>query len=242
MDWLHWTESTNSKPYMRYSLVGPGNNFRSAKVVSAVVSMHLGRGWHWTTPELEAIEEFSYLAYHNPKAALQIIDMPFVQAIEPSDVSAIDSLEDLAESDSNVFEAVISHPAIRGGITDALSPIVATLGGVAQTNPALIDVLLDTSTVLVERRAVTLPLAGPIDLAIIRTTPGAARAMDVLEQSVRGVEEYLGVPLPTRFVAVLYENAVSGSFAGTNFGTHIAILPKFDVDEAIVMKQKPPSL
>ena len=206
------------------------NNFRSAEVVSAVVSM----GWVEDgigAPELEAIEEFSYLAYDNPKAALQIIDMPFVQAIEPSDVSAIDSLEDLAESDSNVFEAVMSHPAIRGGITDALSPIVATLGGVAQTNPALIDVLLDTSTVLVERRTVTLPLAGPIDLAIIRTTPGAARAMDLLEQSVRGVEEYLGVPLPTRFVAVLYENAVSGSFAGTNFGTHIAILPKFDVDD-----------
>ena len=44
------------------------------------------------------------------------------------------------------------------------------------------------------------------------------------------VEEYMGEPFPSTFVAILYENAVSGAFAGTNFGTHIAILPKYDVD------------
>ena len=55
--------------------------------------------------------------------------------------------------------------------------------------------------------------------------------MDLLEHSVRGAEELMGVPLPTNYVGLLFENAVSGSFAGTNFGTHIAILPKYDVDD-----------
>ena len=70
-----------------------------------------------------------------------------------------------------------------------------------------------------------------IILVIIRTGPGAARSMDLLEHSVRGAEELMGVPLPPNYVGLLFENAVSGSFAGTNFGTHIAILPKYDVDD-----------
>ena len=54
--------------------------------------------------------------------------------------------------------------------------------------------------------------------------------MDLLEHSVRSAEEYMGAPLPTSYVGLLYENAVHGSSAGTNFGTHIAIRPKYDVD------------
>ena len=55
--------------------------------------------------------------------------------------------------------------------------------------------------------------------------------MDLLEYSVRGAEEFLGTPLPTRYVGLLYENAVFGSNAGTNFGTHIVVRPKYDVDD-----------
>ena len=53
--------------------------------------------------------------------------------------------------------------------------------------------------------------------------------MDLLEHSVRGVEEFMGLPLPTNYVGLLYEDAVYGSNAGANFGTHIAILPNYDV-------------
>ena len=48
---------------------------------------------------------------------------------------------------------------------------------------------------------------------------------------MRGAEEFMGVPFPTKYVGLLFENAVTGSFAGTNFGTHMAILPKYDVDD-----------
>ena len=82
-----------------------------------------------------------------------------------------------------------------------------------------------------ERRDITLPLAGDVALVIIRTKPGAPRSMDLLESSVRGVEEYMGLPLPTKFVGLLYGEAVPGSAAGTNFGTHVAIRPKYDVDD-----------
>ena len=95
----------------------------------------------------------------------------------------------------------------------------------------LVDILLDYSKVFVEQRTITLPLAGEVVLFIIRTGPGAARSMELLEHSVRSAEEFMGAPLPTKYVGLLYEDAVSGNAAGTNFGTHIAILPKYDIDD-----------
>ena len=157
--------------------------------------------------------------------------MPFVDTIEPPDISAIESLGQLAASTPETLVRVISHAALRDGISDDLAQVVATLHGVAGTNPGLIDILLDPSKVILERRAITLPLAGDVVLAIIRTAPGAARSMDLLEHSVRSAEELMGAPLPTRYVGLLYENAVPGSAAGANFGTHIAIRPEFDVDD-----------
>ena len=157
--------------------------------------------------------------------------MPFIETIEPPDISAMASLRQLAAFKPETFVRVMSHAALPDGISNDTAPIVATLNGVAGTNPGLIDVLLDSSKVLLERRAITLPLSGDVILFIIRTSPGAGRSMDLLEHSVRGAEEYMGAPLPTNYVGLLYENAVPESFAGANFGTHIAILPKFDIDD-----------
>ena len=181
------------------------------------------------TLEVKAIEELSYLANRDAGAAMRVVGMPFLETIEPPDVSAIKSLRLLSAYRPETFAGVMSHAALRGGISDDVAPIVSTLNGVAKTNPGLVDVLLDPSKVSLEQRNITLPLTGDVVLFIIRTGPGAATSMDLLEHSVRGVEEVMGVPLSTNYVGLLYEDAVSGSNAGANFGTHIAILPKYDV-------------
>ena len=181
--------------------------------------------------EAKAIDELSHIAHEDTEAASRIIAMPFIETLEPPDISAMASLSRLAASERNIFDRVMSHPALQDGISDDVTPIVATLGGVARTNVGLIDILLDPDRVSLERRTVTLPLAGVVVLAIIRTAPGAARSMDLLEHSVRAAERFMGASLPTNYVCLLYEDAVHGSFAGTNFGTHIAILPKYDIDD-----------
>ena len=181
--------------------------------------------------EAALIEDVGSIARNNSGAALQIVGMPFIETIEPPDISAMASLRQLAAFKPETFVRVMSHAALLDGISNDIAPIVATLNGVAGTNPGLIDVLLDSSKVLLERRIITLPLSGDVILFIIRTSPGTERSMDLLEHSVRSVEEYMGAPLPTNYVGLLYENAVRESFAGTNFGTHIAILPKFDIDD-----------
>ncbi len=205
-------------------------NVRAADVASYVVSL----GWVQDgveAMEIATIQQLSYLANREPAAAQRVVQMPFLESIEPADTSAIESLWQLAALDAELFQSTMSHPTLSSGMTDELAPLVATLEGVAKTNPGLIGTLLDPNRVWLEERTVTMPLSGDVDLVIMRTGPGAARSMDLLENAVRGAEAFMGVQLPTNYVGLLFEHAVSGSFAGTNFGTHIAILPKYDVDD-----------
>ena len=202
--------------------------YYDTEVASSAVSL----GWvvdGIAATEIALIEDIVSMANMDAGAARRIVDMPFLETIEPPDKSAIASLRLLAAFRPEVFVNVMSNTALRDGIADDEAPIVATLNGVAETNPGLIDVLLDDSNVFLELRSITLPLAGEVVLSIIRTGPGAATSMDLLEHSVRGVEEFMGLPLPTNYVGLLYEDAVYGANAGANFGTHIAILPKYDV-------------
>ena len=202
----------------------------NAKVAMAVVSLSWVQD-SVSVAEAALIEDVDSIVRKDPEAALQIVGMPFIETIEPPDISAMASLRRLAAFKPETFVRVMSHAALLDGISNEVAPIVATLNGVAGTNPGLIDVLLDSSKVLLERRTITLPLSGDVVLLIIRTSPGAGRSMDLLEHSVRGAEEYMGAPLRTNYVGLLYENAVHGSSAGTNFGTHITILPKYDIDD-----------
>ena len=181
--------------------------------------------------EADLIEHFAYVVGEDAAAASRILDMPFLKTIEPPDVPAMESLSRLAVSDPQIFYGVLSHPTLSAGISNDFAPIVATLHGVAETNPVLIDTLLNPSNVVLEPRTITLPLSGEVVLTIIRTGPGAARSLDLLEHAVRSAEQYMGAPLPTNYVGLLFENAVPGSFAGTNFRTHITILPGYDVDD-----------
>ena len=202
--------------------------YYDTKVASSAVSLD------WVmdgiaAAEVELIEDIVSITNNDAGAAMRIVDMPFLETIEPPDKSAIASLRLLAAFQPEAFLSVMSHAALRNGISNDLAPVVATLNGVAENNPRLIDVLLDRSKVSLELRTITLPLSGDVVLSIIRTGPGAATSMDLLEHSVRGVEEFMGLPLPTNYVGLLYEDAVYGSNAGANFGTHIAILPKYDV-------------
>ena len=182
-------------------------------------------------PEAYLVRYFAYLAREDANAASQILRMPFLRTIEPADLSAVESLTRLAIFERETFYSVLSHPVVSDGISDRLSPIVATLYGVAETNPALIDVLLDPNNVVLEPRTVELPLAGEVVLYIIRTGPGAARSMDLLEHAVRNAEALMGIPLPINYVGMLFEDAVPGSSGGTNFGTHIAFRPEYDIDD-----------
>ena len=184
-----------------------------------------------TELEVEAIDNLAFLAQSDATISTEVAQMSFLASIEPVDVFAIEALEGLAAKKPNELNRILEHHSLSGGITDELAPIISVLYGVAKANPPLVEKLMEPGTVSIERRGVMLPLVGKVDLAILRTSLGASSGMDRLEFSVRSAEELMGQPFPTRFVGLLYEKAVKGGYAGTNFGTHIAILPKYDIDD-----------
>ena len=181
--------------------------------------------------EATVVQNLRWAARQDEAASLRIVGMPFLETVEPADAAAMRSLRLLLRFRPRESELVMSHPTIIDGITDRWAKIVAVLYGVSQYNPRLIGTLLDPDQVTMEERAIDLPLAGMIDLAIIRTGPGAARSMDLLEHGVLQAEAFMGAPFPSGYVGWLFGDAVTPSFAGSNFGTHIASLPKYDVDD-----------
>lgn len=173
----------------------------------------------------------AFVGDEDADAAARIIAMPFLTSLEPPDEMAVEALTDLAAFSPADFADAMSRPALADGVTDSEAPIVATLRGVYRTAPNLVDVLLDPSRVYVERKTARLPLSGEVVIVIVRTKPGAQRSVTLVENAVRMTENLMARPLPVNYVGVLFEESVASSFAGTNFGTHIAIRPKYDVDD-----------
>ena len=189
--------------------------------------------------EAELIADLGFIARRSETAAISISRMPFLETFEPADTLATEALRRLAslkddteetdsEEPSEQFKRVMEHPNISDGITDEETKIVATLKGVSENNPGLVDTLLDSDKVVLEERTISLPLAGEVQLSIIRTRPGAERTMDLVENAVRSAEEFMGAPFPKRHVIYLFAEAQTPSYAGTNFGTNITSYPKVD--------------
>ena len=179
----------------------------------------------------QLLEDLRAIAQQDEMAARRVSKMPFLQTLDPPDLPAMRSLRQLSFADRPALRRILDHPTLVNGINDDWAKIVTLLHGVNRIDPALIGTLLNPALVTLEERTINLPLSGATTLSIIRTGPGARRSMDLLEASVRSAELFMAAPLPTNYVAVLYEMAVAGAFAGTNFGTHIVIRPRYDVDD-----------
>ena len=182
--------------------------------------------------EEETVKYLLYIAVKDRQGTLsEIIEMPFLRTAEPADLSAVKSLWKVLVRNPSQFDQTMNHPTVRNGITDGWTPVIATLASAADNNPALIDALLDPERVSVETRTMQLPLSGSVKLDIVRTEPGSNRSMNLLEHAVTQAEQQMGIALPTKHVALLFANATSPGYAGTNSGSHIVIQQQYDVDD-----------
>ena len=170
----------------------------------------------WPAESLIQLVDEGYSAY--------LIEEPWV--IEGRNYPALKSLRALASQYPEVFRRIMSHPTIRDGITDQEAKILSTLitaadpVGFLLDDPDLLAKLLNPELVTLEERTITLPLAGETELTIIRTRPGADLTMDSLEYSVRGIEEFMGLPFPRRQVIYLF---VQGPGGAIHLDTHVQI-------------------
>lgn len=193
-------------------------------------------GKSWLTDGLSkdavrVVNGLYYIMDEDTALARTIADMPFLETLEPTDAAVLDALSWLAYTEILALREVLAHPTLKDGISDEWAPVVALLDSVNEAAPAFLRPLLDPEQVAIERRALTLPHTGAVDLAIIRTEPGAARSMELLEHSAGSVERFMGVELPTNYVALLFGTAVLGYAGGTNYGAYFVMLPKYDADD-----------
>ena len=193
--------------------------------------------WSWFNDGVDGaetllVEELVALYIRSRDTALAVSLMPFMETVEFADIMAVRSLWWLHEiGGSRLLGVVMGHPALAFGIDDEEAKIVATLHSVVEFGTDEVWRLFAPGIVSVEERRIELPLTGAVDLAVIRTQRGAARSMDLLEHSVRQAEEVMQLPLPTRYVAVLFSDAFPCCAPAINWGTHIISLIRWDVDE-----------
>ena len=178
--------------------------------------------------EFLVVHHLREMALEDEAAALRVLGMPFLSTVESVDASAVDALRHLLREAPERFLRVVTHPSLSGGITDSWVHVIVVLSA-SDFNPELVDNLLDLSKVNVETRLIDLPLAGNIEMAIVRTRPGSRLSMDMLEQSVRRAEEFMRTPLPIGHVTLLFEDNLGG-WGGLNLATYIAIVTSQDED------------
>ena len=175
-------------------------------------------GLSWVEDGIEGPEErgiFSRLiSLADVGLTARLIEEPWVA--EGRNSAAFHSLSWLYLTDAELFDEIMSHPALTDDITYRESKVLATLETTAipvvrlLEQPDILDKLLDPERHTMEVRTIDLPLAGETELTIIRTRPGLDSTMDLLEHSVRSLEEFMGFPFPRRQVIVLFAAAPGG--------------------------------
>ena len=181
------------------------------------------------------------LADEVTEATIRILDMPFLDSVEVPDAPAVMSLQRLEYASSARFLEIMSHPKVADGITDKEAQIVTLLSGTNSYRPESVDVLLRGTGVYLQERVIELPLSGEVLLAIVRIRDQVTPSMDFLEHSVRTIEEFMGLPLPSNYIALYFDdaNVRPGGGNGTNYGTHMAMSLDFDVENGFQWKYAP---
>ena len=202
-----------------------------AELANAIV----GKSWladGLSEDAVRVVNGLYYIMDEDAALARTIADMSFLETLQPTDAAVLDALSWLAYTEILALREVLAHPTLKDGISDEWAPVVALLDSVNEAAPAFLRPLLDPEQTTIERRALTLPHTGAVDLAIIRTEPGAARSMELLEHSAGSVERFIGVELPTNYVALLFGTAVLGYAGGTNYGAYFVMLPEYDAADS----------
>ena len=183
-------------------------------------------------PEMRAVQGLIELGLFGGSFFSHVLEQPWV--LQGRNRAAMVSLGRLAGNDPEAFREVMDHPSIGDGISDVEARVVATLWRVQRDAPSLMDILLDPQQVVLEERAIALPLTGPVLVTIIRTGPGATATLDLIHDALQTVEGFMSLALPVEQVIWLFMEEAGGT--GSNAWTHITTKPR--VDDARYTKNK----
>ena len=166
-------------------------------------------------------------------AVVDLLAMPFLNSVESADAMAVWDLSKIAGDSPDDFLDIMAHPNISDGITDEEAKVVTVLSSAYRNRPKSLPILLEgldgTEGVYLEERTIELPLAGEVQLTIVRIHDKKTPNMDRLEHAVRVVEEFMGIALPTNYVAWYLDDAARSAGRGYHAGTHITSSLVYDI-------------
>ena len=186
--------------------------------------------------EMRSTSALFSIAFDDPERTDRMAQMPFLDTVEKHDVNALYVLDHLSYARPDRFRQILDHPGYRNAIQDADARIIAVMDAPATHNPQVLNALLYTERISLERKTIQLPHTGAVDLAIIRphlppsrnASNHPTKAMELLTHSVRTAESLTGAELPLSYLPLLFANATPGGSSGSNHIVHLTVQPKFD--------------
>lgn len=185
--------------FMRKGWIQDGLTENESEIVQALYSM--------------TFESLEHKESHRIWAAM--INMPFLETVDRLDLSTVRAL---AQIDNGIgigdrFVETMSHPKLGDGISEEDVRMIILMNVVREWKPVEAETLLLEPAkfgLIVEERAVEMPLAGEAMLTIVRYRAPETPTMDLLERAVRFNEEFVGAPFPTDWIILYFDDEDSG--------------------------------
>ncbi|MCY4555777.1 MAG: hypothetical protein OXF79_05245 [Chloroflexi bacterium] len=202
----------------------------------AVVAQIRSIGWIadglQTADEFNAAERLVNLGIDAPEALTAVLASDeFQAALRPMDLPALLSLQRMAQDRPERLAQLASAGWFRDGMTTAEAAIVAVLYERSRfQSPEFDAIVANPGTLNVELGATTNRSGTVIPIAIVRSGPAPAGTpvMAVAETAVPVFEAMFGAEFPTPAIVFHVTDYVAGVAAGTNYQTHVTLLPKID--------------
>ena len=219
-DWLHdgingtevrFLDQTYGSLYVKVS--NPPTREHIGRIMAQLVAM----------PYMDTIEGYEADVFPNLELAYSL------RVSEGSErVTAQGVVVSHLTSNLDALEGVVSYLTSKGGLTDEQTRVIDLMTKFGRlrdsiTNlhdPTQIDpYLADPASlgITIEGREISLPLAGPTLLLIVRDVQAHPQTMNTLEHAVRLVEGTMGEPFPTSAVLMLVSEGFYGSAAVPEF-------------------------
>ena len=183
------------------------------------------------TGERAALRYLRDIHAEDPLLGAQVAAMPFfTDSFEDRDETALYSLAFLQTRYPEELDLLVAQEWYLDSLSDEEASFITTLGRSDQyfTPPDLRDLVKDHQ---IESRQISLSLSGDITLTFIQAAPdeGNAEIVAQVEEAVKAIEEFIGVPFPTTDVILLFASGEDPVFysdwLGLHRGTHMVVQP-----------------
>jgi hypothetical protein len=202
---------------------------------TAVAKVVAGLPWltfNISQDEGEALTRLRELLSQNASVAKQVAGMPFLStSFESQDKDALLSLLHLAVNLPTVLTLIAQQPCFLDGLDDQEAKFVIVVGTPKGRffGPESFTKLIVKHQV--ESRIATMPLSGEVRLTYIQSSldPGTGELVAQVEDAMRTMESFMGVPFPRQEVILLLaaplelNKPLDFELTGINRGTHILV-------------------